>query len=71
MIKNVMRINRSTTDAFVRGDVGMWELERFRDVAMLEWLGRVLRMGTIDGQDGSSMWYGDLRRRAFGHGSGR
>ena len=46
MTKNVMRINRSTTDAFVRGDVGMWELERFRDVAMLEWLGRVLRMGT-------------------------
>src|SRR5579862_361830 len=47
MIKNVMRINRSTTDAFVRGGVGMWELERFRDVAMMEWLGRVLRWGLL------------------------
>jgi hypothetical protein len=45
MIKQVLRINVSTTDEFVRGEVGMFELERERDRTMLAWAGRVVGMG--------------------------
>ena len=41
MVKSVLRVNRSTTDEFVRGEVGLFELERERDTSMLIWLGRV------------------------------
>ena len=46
MLKSVLRINRSTTDEFVRGEVGRLELERERDISMLVWMGRILKMGT-------------------------
>ena len=44
IIKQVLRLNRSTVDEFVRGEVGMFELRRERDKMMLVWLGRVQMM---------------------------
>lgn len=44
-LKEVMRLNRSTTNEFVRGEVGMFEVKREREKAMLMWLGRLECMG--------------------------
>src|SRR5690348_14130604 len=38
MIKNTLRVNKSTTDEFVRGEVGVFELERERDRSLLLFL---------------------------------
>lgn len=45
VFKGILRLNKSTTDEFVRGEVGALELKRERHKAMLVWLGRVLGMG--------------------------
>jgi hypothetical protein len=44
-MKDVLRVGRSTTSEFVRGELGLVEMKRARDVAKLGWLGRVLGMG--------------------------
>ena len=42
--KAIMRISRSTTNAFVRGELGLVELSCERDVAMLLWYGKLCEM---------------------------
>ena len=44
MLKSVLRVNKSTTDEFVRGELGAFELERARDKSMLVWLGRIMKL---------------------------
>lgn len=44
-LKDVMRLNRSTTNEFVRGEIGMYEVKRDRVKAMLVWMGRLECMG--------------------------
>ena len=44
-VKEVLRVNDSTTDEFVRGEVGLFELKRERDKSMLVWYGKLLMMG--------------------------
>ena len=43
-LKDVLRLNRSTTNEFVRGEVGRVEVKREREQAMLVWLGRLVCM---------------------------
>jgi hypothetical protein len=43
-MKNILRINRSTTTAFVRGELALPELSRARDKSMLMWAGQVASM---------------------------
>ena len=43
-VKSVLRLNGGTTDEFVRGEVGLFELKRERDKSMLVWLGRLEMM---------------------------
>ena len=44
MLKSVLRVNKSTTDEFVRGELGASELERARDKSMLVWLGMIMKL---------------------------
>ena len=44
MIKSTLRVNKSTTDEFVRGEVGVFELERERDRSLLLFFGRIMKM---------------------------
>jgi hypothetical protein len=44
MIKSTLRVNKSTTDEFVRGEVGVFELERERDRSLLLFFGRIMEM---------------------------
>lgn len=62
--KTIMRISGSTTTAFVRGELGLPELERERHVAMLLWYGRLCEM---DGKRWAKKlfeieWEGERRR---------
>ena len=43
-MKNILRLNRSTTTAFVRGELALPELSRARDKSMLMWAGQVAGM---------------------------
>jgi hypothetical protein len=44
-LKEVLRLNRSTTNEFVRGEVDLFEVKREREKAMLVWMGRMECMG--------------------------
>jgi hypothetical protein len=44
-MKDIMRINGSTTTAFMRGDLALAELSRDRDRALLTWAGRIACRG--------------------------
>ena len=43
-VKSTLKVNKSTTDEFVRGEVGVFELERERDRSLLRFFGRIMKM---------------------------
>ena len=63
-LKDAMRLNRSTTNEFVRGEVGMYEVKRDWVKAMLVWMGRLECMGR-------ERWARRLFEAEWGQGRGK